>query len=88
MNLLPWVIFGLLVGFLMHFLDDQPVKGGVIGSIAFGIFGSLLGGLLANFLFGNNGLHLSLSTFIIALTFAVFFLLVYHSIFTNPRNKF
>ncbi|RJQ27810.1 GlsB/YeaQ/YmgE family stress response membrane protein [Candidatus Parcubacteria bacterium] len=52
MNILTWILFGLIVGVIANFLDPRPSRGGIFGAIILGIVGALLGGFLSNFLFG------------------------------------
>lgn len=52
MNILSWLMFGLLIGAIANIIDPTPSKGGWIGAILLGILGSMLGGLLGNMVFG------------------------------------
>lgn len=52
MNIVSWVIFGLVVGVIANLIDPQPSQGGLVGAIILGILGALLGGFLANLIFG------------------------------------
>lgn len=52
MNLILWIIFGLIVGIVANIIDPYPSKGGMLGSIILGILGAILGGILGNMVFG------------------------------------
>lgn len=52
MNLLLWILFGLLVGVIANIIDPSTSRGGVLGSVILGILGSILGGILGNMVFG------------------------------------
>lgn len=52
MNLILWIIFGLVVGTIANFIDPHPSRGGMLGSIILGILGAILGGILGNIVFG------------------------------------
>lgn len=67
MSILSWVIVGLIAGWLAGMI----MKGGgygLIGNIAVGILGALLGGFLAAILFGGDYVTgLNLGTILVAL---------------------
>ena len=52
MNLFTWIVFGLIVGIIADLLDHQPARGGMVGAIVLGVVGAIVGGFLANSLFG------------------------------------
>lgn len=53
MNILSWMIFGIIIGTIATILDKKQQEGGALGAILLGIVGAVLGGLLANLLFGT-----------------------------------
>lgn len=55
MSLLSWILFGLIAGSLANFLDSSPSRGGWLGSIVLGVVGAVVGGFLANLIFGVSG---------------------------------
>ena len=52
MNIVFWIIFGLIVGTLANIIDPAPSQGGILGSIVLGILGAILGGILGSIVFG------------------------------------
>jgi uncharacterized membrane protein YeaQ/YmgE (transglycosylase-associated protein family) len=52
MNILGWIIFGLIVGAIAKFLMPGRDPGGWIVTILLGIAGSFVGGFLASAFFG------------------------------------
>ncbi len=66
MNILAWVVFGLIAGSIANFLDPRPSAGGIIGSIILGIVGAVIGGWLGSALFGIGVTGFNLSSFIVA----------------------
>lgn len=52
MNIISWIVFGLVVGIIANLIDPYPSKGGMLGSIILGILGAILGGILGNIIFG------------------------------------
>lgn len=76
MNVLAWLIFGLLVGIIANVLDPRPAKGGILGAIVLGIVGALVGGFLATLFFGVGITGFNLPSFIIAIAGALILLLI------------
>lgn len=66
MNILTWVLFGLIAGSIANLLDPEPSRGGVLGSIVLGVLGALVGGFLANVLLGLTISGFNLTSFLIA----------------------
>ncbi len=54
MNILGWLLFGLIVGALAKFLMPGNDPGGWIVTILLGIAGSFVGGFLASALLGRT----------------------------------
>lgn len=55
MNILGWILFGLIVGALAKLLMPGNDPGGWVVTILLGIAGSFVGGFLATTLMGNQG---------------------------------
>lgn len=43
-DILFWVIFGLIVGFIANLIDPSPQRGGMLGNILLGVAGAVLAG--------------------------------------------
>lgn len=54
MNVIGWLLFGLVVGAIAKFLMPGRDPGGWIVTILLGIAGSFVGGFLASTLLGRN----------------------------------
>lgn len=54
MNILGWILFGLVVGAIAKFLMPGRDPGGWIVTILLGIAGSFVGGFLATAVMGRN----------------------------------
>lgn len=67
MNLLGWVIFGLVAGTIANAIDPQPSSGGAIGAVILGIIGAMVGGFLANLILGLDITGFNLTSLIIAI---------------------
>lgn len=76
MNILAWIIFGLVVGVIANMLDPRPAQGGMIGAVVLGILGALLGGFLGNIIFGVGFTDFNLSSFIVAVVGSLVLLFV------------
>lgn len=60
------MFFGLLVGIIANLVDSSPARGGIGGAILLGVIGALVGGFLANIIFGFSISGFSLPSVIIA----------------------
>jgi uncharacterized membrane protein YeaQ/YmgE (transglycosylase-associated protein family) len=60
MNIISWLLFGLIAGIIANTIDPSPERGGLLGAVVLGVLGALLGGLLSNLIFGIgiNGFNL------------------------------
>lgn len=76
MNVIAWLVLGLIVGLLANLLDPRPAKGGVLGAIALGIAGALVGGYLGNVIFGAGVTGFNIPSFIVAIIGAMLILYV------------
>lgn len=79
MNILSWIVFGLIVGAIAHYLDPRPAQGGLLGTTLLGVLGALLGGFLGDLLFGVGVTGFNLSSFIVAVIGALILLFVSRS---------
>lgn len=76
MNILTWIIFGLIVGVAAHYLSPREDQRGLLGTALLGILGSLLGGFLGDMIFGVGVNGFNLSSFIVAVAGALVLLFV------------
>lgn len=66
MNLLAWVIFGLITGIVANIIDPYPSRGGILGAIVLGVLGAVIGGFMGNLIFGIGISGFNFSSFAIA----------------------
>jgi len=66
MDILTWVILGLVAGSVANFLDPRTSSGGILGSIVLGIVGALVGGYLGNAIFGMGVTGFNFTSFLVA----------------------
>ncbi|MBI4079344.1 MAG: GlsB/YeaQ/YmgE family stress response membrane protein [Candidatus Levybacteria bacterium] len=74
--MISWIIFGLLVGIVANAIDPSPSRGGLLGAILLGIVGALLGGFLADLIFGVGITGFNFTSFAIAVLGALLLLLI------------
>lgn len=60
-GLLAWAILGLIAGAIAKAIYPGHQGGGILATMALGIIGSFIGGLLGNWIFGVGGTIGSLS---------------------------
>lgn len=82
MNILGWILFGLIVGAIAKFLMPGRDPGGWIVTILLGIAGSFVGGFLATTLIGRED---STAGWIGSIIGAMVLLLVYRLIVGRRR---
>ena len=80
MDVIGWIVIGLIAGFLARLLVPGRDSMGIIATIVLGIVGSLLGGWLARVLFNDTSVGLIGSTI-----GAVIALLVFRAV--TGRNR-
>ena len=66
LDILAWLVFGLLVGTIAHIINPRPHSGGVLGAIILGIVGALVGGFMGNLLFGVSVGNFDIGSFTVA----------------------
>ncbi|MCJ7804921.1 GlsB/YeaQ/YmgE family stress response membrane protein [Patescibacteria group bacterium] len=65
MNIIYWIIFGLIVGSIANFIAPSS-QGGILGSIVLGIIGAVVGGYLGQRFFGVGVTGFNLMSFVVA----------------------
>ena len=78
MSIIAWIVLGAIAGYLAGFLVKGDEGLGVIGHIALGIVGALVGGFLAGALFGLDPIDgaLDLSSIVAATIGAILVVVV------------
>jgi uncharacterized membrane protein YeaQ/YmgE (transglycosylase-associated protein family) len=68
MDVVSWLLFGLIVGIVANAIDPRPQQGGLVGSLLLGVAGALLGGFMANLLLGYTAPHgFNITSFLVAI---------------------
>lgn len=85
MNIIAWIVLGLIAGAIAKAIDPAARGGGgILGTMLLGIVGAFVGGTLAS-LFSGHGLALTASTLsipgiIVAVIGAIIAVFVWHRI--------
>jgi uncharacterized membrane protein YeaQ/YmgE (transglycosylase-associated protein family) len=84
MPILPWILLGLVAGFIASEIDSETGKGAAT-DIALGIVGAVSGGWLFN-TFGITGISgAGLYSVLVAVIGASFLLVVFHPVLGRAR---
>ncbi|GAB3416248.1 GlsB/YeaQ/YmgE family stress response membrane protein [Niabella aquatica] len=86
MEILSWVIFGLIAGIIAKALHPGKDPGGWIITIIIGIAGAFLGGWIGNIIGWGEPSNFSIRSFILAVVGSLILLWVY-SIATRKRSS-
>ena len=81
MNILTWVVFGLIAGVIANLIDPHPASGGILGAIILGILGAMVGGFLSSMLFGMDVSGFNFTSLIIAVLGSLLLLFVQRALF-------
>jgi uncharacterized membrane protein YeaQ/YmgE (transglycosylase-associated protein family) len=88
MGIIGWILLGLIAGAIakaIHPGDREP--GGVLGTLAVGVFGALLGGFIASALgIGSIGSFFSLGTWLIAIGGALLLVTIFNAVAAGSRR--
>lgn len=66
MDILSWIVFGLIAGSVANFLEPGRSSGGILGSIVLGIVGALVGGWIGNAVFEVGVTGFNFTSFLVA----------------------
>lgn len=83
MEILWWVIVGLLAGWLAKLVVPGREPGGFWATLAIGLVGAFIGGLIWRVLFGATE---TMGSILVAFVGSVVLLLLYHA-FANTRTR-
>jgi len=83
MEILWWCVVGLLAGWLAKLVVPGREPGGFLATMAIGLVGSFIGGIIWRVLFGSTQ---TMGSVLVAFIGSVVLLLLYHA-FTNSRTR-
>lgn len=76
MNIIAWILFGLITGAIANAVDPRPAKGGLLGAIILGVVGGLIGGYLGTLIFGVGVTGFNFSSIVVAVLGSLLVLIV------------
>jgi uncharacterized membrane protein YeaQ/YmgE (transglycosylase-associated protein family) len=76
MNVVSWILFGTIVGIVANAIDPSPNRGGILRSVFLGIVGALVGGFIANLVFGITLTSFNVTSFLVAIAGSLVLLFV------------
>ena len=79
MSLLGWILFGLLTGFIASKIMNRQGEGCLV-NMALGLVGSVVGGLIFEFLGSRIVWEFDLKSMLVSVIGAIVVLLIYHAI--------
>ncbi len=85
MNILLWIIFGALAGWIASIIMRTNADQGAIGNIIVGIIGAFIGGMVSNSLGGPDVTGFNLTSLLVAIVGAVILLFIVR-LFTGGRR--
>lgn len=81
MGILGWIVLGLIAGAIAKALHQGDEPGGLIGTLAVGLVGAMLGGLIASAIgIGSISSFFSLGTWLIAVGGAFLLLVLFDAL--------
>jgi uncharacterized membrane protein YeaQ/YmgE (transglycosylase-associated protein family) len=88
LTILGWIVFGLIVGFIARALVPGKDNIGILPTIALGVLGSVVGGLLGSLLFAPHQLSFKSPVgWIGSIIVAIILLVVYNQITGRKRVR-
>jgi uncharacterized membrane protein YeaQ/YmgE (transglycosylase-associated protein family) len=80
MELLLYIIFGALVGWIASIIMGRNAEQGAIGNIVVGILGAFIGGFIMRALGGAGVTGFNIRSFLVALMGAILLLFIYNMV--------
>jgi uncharacterized membrane protein YeaQ/YmgE (transglycosylase-associated protein family) len=80
MNIIAWIIFGALAGWIASIIMKTNAQQGAMGNIIIGIIGAFIGGFLVKTLTGNSVEGFNLGSLIVAILGAVILLAIMRAV--------
>ncbi|HSH17818.1 MAG TPA: GlsB/YeaQ/YmgE family stress response membrane protein [Candidatus Saccharimonadales bacterium] len=87
MELILYIIFGALVGWIASIIMGRNAQQGAIGNIVVGIVGAIIGGFIMRALGGPGVTGFNLSSFLVALMGAVLLLFLVNMFRRGSRRN-
>jgi uncharacterized membrane protein YeaQ/YmgE (transglycosylase-associated protein family) len=85
-TIISWLVLGLVVGLIVHFLDPGEARGGILGTIITGLLGAVVGGFLGSLFFGLGVTGLNLQSTIVATIGALILAVIERVVFRDHEH--
>ena len=85
MNIIVWIVFGALAGWIASIITGRNKRMGAIANIVVGVLGAFIGGFIMQFFGGPGVTGFNLSSLLVAIGGAVVLLLI-TGLFTRRRR--
>jgi uncharacterized membrane protein YeaQ/YmgE (transglycosylase-associated protein family) len=88
MNILAWVVFGVIAGVAARFIGNDRTKvdpAGMLGTALLGIAGAVIGGYLSSLLLGWDVNTFSIAGLAVAVAGSLLLLFLYHAVMRSRR---
>jgi uncharacterized membrane protein YeaQ/YmgE (transglycosylase-associated protein family) len=83
-GVIGWIVLGLIAGAIAKALHRGSEPGGLLGTLAVGVLGAIVGGMIASAVgIGGIGSFFSLGTWLIAIGGALLLLVLYNALTTR-----
>lgn len=80
MNILLWIVFGALAGWIATLISSHARSQGIFGNFLIGIIGSFLGGLVFSFFGGEGVTGFNIYSMLVAVIGSIITLWIYNSV--------
>lgn len=80
LNIILWIIFGGVIGWLASMIMRTDAEQGWLANVVVGILGAIIGGFIARAFGGSGVTGFNLGSFIVALIGAVVLLAIYKAV--------
>jgi uncharacterized membrane protein YeaQ/YmgE (transglycosylase-associated protein family) len=80
MNIITWILFGALAGWVASKLVGTDARQGAVGNIIVGIIGAFIGGYLMQLLGESGVTGFNIRSFVVAVIGSVVLLVIYKSL--------
>ena len=89
MGILGWIVLGIIAGAIAKAVLPGDDPGGIIVTMIIGIVGAILGGFLAQVLFGQDTMDefFDVSTWLTAIVGSIILLLLYRMVVGRGRRR-
>ena len=86
MNILLWIVVGLVAGSMARKLMPGPAAGGILVAIVIGLMGAIVGGLVGTIVFGEAGAPSNHFSVLTAINGALYPLFLYRCFAMRSRS--